>query len=193
MKKPDKRTQDMDRPAACQKNPESLDMQEVMDYLLYHSSYRVGMVYDFVMVCSAMINIPKEYEPGIMLTIVEVSIVMEVVRSPGITAAQLSRKWKRTRSALSQSIKKLKQKGMLEAQPSPENQKRLLLYPTEAGIRLWERIVKNKEKDKNTIIERLLTNGCTLEELNTFYRVMDIYTKTALQQPSGGWQDLIPE
>ena len=94
---------------------------------------------------------------------------------------------------LVQSIKKLKQKGMIETQPSPENQKKILLYPTEAGTRLWERIVKNKEKDKNSIIEHLLKNGCTLEELNTFYRVMDIYTQTALQQPSGGWQDLIPE
>ena len=193
MKRTDQKAPDMDKQIASQTDSGDLDMREVMDYLLYHSNYRVGMVYDFVMVCSAMINIPKEYEPGIMLTIVEASIVMEVVRSPGITAAQLSRKWKRTRSALSQSIKKLKQKGMIETQPSPENQKKILLYPTEAGTRLWERIVKNKEKDKNSIIEHLLKNGCTLEELNTFYRVMDIYTQTALQQPSGGWQDLIPE
>ena len=192
MKKPEKTAPDTDRQVPGQ-TEHTADMREVMDYLLYHSSYQVGMVYDFVMVCSAMINIPKEYEPGIMLTIVEASIVMEVVKHPGITAAQLSRKWKRTRSALSQSIKKLKQKGMIETQPSPENQKKILLYPTEAGIRLWKRIIRNKEEDKNSIIERLLKNGCTLEELNTFYRVMGIYTETALQQPNGGWQDLIPE
>ncbi len=193
MEKKEKRTQDMDGQLPGQTDSGIPDMEEAMDYLMYHSHYRVGMVYDFVMVCSAMINIPKEYEPGIMLTIVEASIVMEVVKNPGITAAQLSRKWKRTRSALSQSIKKLKQKGMIETCPSPENQKRILLYPTDAGVRLWKRIVKNKEEDKNSIIERLLKNGCTLEELDTFYRVMDIYTETALQQPSGGWQDLIPE
>lgn len=62
------------------------EMKSIIDHLVHHSAYRIGMVYDFTTVCNAMANRPREYEQGIFLTMVEVRIVMEIAEKPGITA-----------------------------------------------------------------------------------------------------------
>ena len=61
------------------------EMKSIIDHLVHHSAYRIGMVYDFTTVCNAMANRPREYEQGISLTMVEVRIVMEIAEKPGIT------------------------------------------------------------------------------------------------------------
>ena len=76
------------------------------------STHRPGLVYDFVTVCSSMNAIPKQYAPGVTLTMTEASTVEEIAEHPGVTAAQLCKKWNRTRGALSQLVKKLEQKGL---------------------------------------------------------------------------------
>ena len=59
------------------------EMKAIIDHLVHHSDYRIGMVFDFTTVCNAMANRPREYCPGVLLTMVEVRIVMEITEHPG--------------------------------------------------------------------------------------------------------------
>ena len=156
------------------------EMKSIIDHLVHHSAYRIGMVYDFTTVCNAMANRPREYEQGISLTMVEVRIVMEIAEKPGITASELCRNSKRTRSAMSQIVKKLKQKDLIYGEISDEHQKRMLLYPTMEGMKL-------------RVFTRLIEKGCTVEELESFYKVMNIYTNLMIEEPKTGWDYLIPK
>lgn len=169
------------------------EMKSIIDHLVHHSAYRIGMVYDFTTVCNAMANRPREYEQGIFLTMVEVRIVMEIAEKPGITASELCRNSKRTRSAMSQIVKKLKQKDLIYGEISDEHQKRMLLYPTMEGMKLRNHIVRNKEGDKNRVFTRLIEKGCTVEELESFYKVMNIYTNLMIEEPKTGWDYPIPK
>lgn len=169
------------------------EMKSIIDHLVHHSAYRIGMVFDFTTVCNAMANRPREYEPGLFLTIVEVRIVLEIAENPGITASELCKKSKRTRSAMSQVVKKLKQKNLIYGETSDEHQKKMLLYPTVEGMKLRNHIVRNKEGDKNRVFTRLIEKGCSLEELESFYKVMRIYTNLMIEEPRTGWDYLIPK
>lgn len=169
------------------------EIKLIIDHLVHHSVYRIGMVYDFTTVCNAMANRPREYEPGLFLTMVEVRIVLEIAQKPGITASELCKTSKRTRSAMSQIVKKLKQKNMVYGEASNEHQKRMLLYPTEEGMKLRNHIVRNKEEDKNRVFTRLIEKGCSVKELESFYKVMDIYMNLMIEEPKTGWDYLIPK
>lgn len=165
---------------------------EIIDRLVHHSMYSLGMVFDFVTVCNAMANISREYVPGIYLTMVEVRIVLEIAEHPGTTAAELCKKSKRTRSAVSQLIKKLKQKGLVYSETSKVHQKVLLLYPTVEGMKLRNHIRQGKEQDRNRVFTRLIERGCSGQELEAFYKVMRIYTQLMIEEPTTGWDYLIP-
>lgn len=94
---------------------------------------------------------------------------------------------------MSQIVKKLKQKDLIYGEISDEHQKRMLLYPTMEGMKLRNHIVRNKEGDKNRVFTRLIEKGCTVEELESFYKVMNIYTNLMIEEPKTGWDYLIPK
>ena len=55
---------------------------------------------------------------------------------PGITATQLSKIWHKSKSAISQTIKKLIESGYVEKRYMENNEKTARLYVTEKGKRL---------------------------------------------------------
>lgn len=169
------------------------DKKRIIDHLMNHSVHRAGIVYDFIAVCSSMMNISQEFEPGVSVTVVEMNAVLQIAEHPGITAGQLCRKWKRTRSALAQLLKKLEQKGLIYKEKSEKHDKIMLLYPTVEGIKLRNRVVQNETNDTTHLFSSLIDMGCSPEELEGFYKVMDCYTALLLQHPEMGWYNLIGE
>ena len=67
------------------------------------------------------------------------------------------------------------------------------MYPTEEGMKLRNHIVRNKEEDKNRVFTRLIEKGCSAKELESFYKVMDIYMNLMIEEPKTGWDYLIPK
>ena len=169
------------------------DRMEFMEHLLHQTNHRFGIVYDFVTVCSSMMNISHEFLPGISLTIVEMNAVVQIADHPGITATDLCKKWNRTRGAISQILKKVEEKNLIYRMSRESNDKCKLLYPTETGILLRDRAKKNELEDNTRIFSELLYMNCSPQELEHFYKVIDIYTKIILQHPEMMWNHLMDD
>ena len=95
---------------------------------------------------------------------------------PGITISILAKKWKRTKSAISQNVKKLEAKGLVYRVRDGEDAKIFHLYPTDEGVRLS---TAHKLYDNVNILQAQndLLRSCTPEEIDAFYKVLDTYCK----------------
>lgn len=160
---------------------------------LYHAAHKPGMMYDFVTVLSAMATIPREYEPGLTLTMTEASTVAEIAVHPGVTAAQLCKKWSRTRGALSQLLKKLEQKGFICRVRAEGNDRALLLYPTVKGMDLNARMERVEKRYHRQMLEELQARGCTKADMDAFYRVTACYTDVLRARADLQWDNLVPQ
>ncbi|WP_367924897.1 MarR family winged helix-turn-helix transcriptional regulator [uncultured Ruthenibacterium sp.] len=167
--------------------------EEKIEEMVYHSAHRPGLVYDFVTVCSSMNGIPKAYSPELTLTMTEASTVEEIAEHPGVTAAQLCKKWNRTRGALSQLLKKLEQKGFICREKCEDNDRMQLLYPTVKGMQLHRMMEVNEKKYHVELFSELLERGCSREEIEAFYKVMAGYTDVLQARQDLRWNNILPQ
>lgn len=165
--------------------------KQIINQLMHHSAHRVGIVYDFTILCSCMMGTGKPYGDNQLLTVTEVNIILEIMRHPGVTSAQLCRKWNRTRGAISQLIKKLESKDLIYK--DKESSKREIgLYVTPEGYQIGAEVAANECADSNQLFSALLERGCTQQELEAFYKVMDCYISVLQEGKSGIWRELLP-
>ena len=94
--------------------------------------------------------------------------------NPGYTVSDLAKWWGCTKSAVSQTIKRLEARGLVYKVRDENNAKILHLYPTEEGVKLS---TAHKLFDNMDIMQTSndLLRSCTAEEIDTFYKVIDAY------------------
>jgi DNA-binding MarR family transcriptional regulator len=169
------------------------EKKDAINHLMHHSNHRFGIVYDFITICSAFLTIPQKYDAGIEITVVEMNVLYAIYAEPGVTATQLCKKWNRTRSAISQILKKLREKDMIYQTKLEGHEKVMQLYLTADGIGFITQVIANEHNDTTHLFSSLLDYGCTGPELETFYKVMDVYTSVMRDSPELGWNNLIVE
>lgn len=150
--------------------------KEEIDKVYAHLSPRADKLYQFVMAYSDYINKARDYGTGLLISMVEVHILTIIEDNPGITVSDLAKRWKRTKSAISQNVKKLEAKGLVYRVRDGDDAKIFHLYPTGEGVRLS---TAHKLYDNMTILEaqKDLLCSCTPEEIDAFYKVLDTYSK----------------
>ena len=79
------------------------------------------------------ITAAKDYGTGEKMHTVEVHILSWIAENPGISVTDVALAWNRTKGAVSQIIRKLEEKGMVERKNPPDNKKTVCLYVTEKG------------------------------------------------------------
>ena len=94
---------------------------------------------------------------------------------PGITATQLSKIWHKSKSAISQTIKKLIESGYVEKRYMENNEKTARLYVTEKGKRLSS-VHKAYDIADITQTTAYLIEQCSEADLEAFYRIVEQYT-----------------
>ena len=104
------------------------------------------------------------------VTAAEIHTLRFICEMEGITSIRLAALTYRTKGAISQTIKKLEQKSLIEKRAQPGNKKNLFLYSTEKGRRLQEEHAAFNRKVTAEIIEQVLET-CTFQELEAFYKV----------------------
>lgn len=76
---------------------------------------------------------PRRYVDGASMTLVESEVCRRILNRPGITASELSEKLAVTRSAMSQTLARLRERGFVVEQATPTNRRRKELSLSEAG------------------------------------------------------------
>ena len=176
------------------------EKKRIINHLMHHSAHRGGIVYDFAMLCSGMMSAGCPYGDGQTLTMTEVSVILEIMHHPGVTAAQLCKKWNRTRGAVSQLLKKLEQKELIYREKKRQKEKDadaeergVGLYTTSAGFRIAAEVISNEREDSSRLFSTLLERNCTQQELEAFYKVMDCYIGILQEGKAGNWHELLPQ
>ncbi len=151
-----------------------MNSKDEIDKVYAHLSPRADKLYQFVMANSDYINEAKDYGTGLLISMVEVHILTIIEDNPGITISNLAKKWKRTKSAISQNVKKLEAKGLVYRVRDEEDAKIVHLYPTGEGVQLS---TAHKLFDNMDILQTQndLLRSCTTEEIDAFYKVLEAY------------------
>ncbi len=76
---------------------------------------------------------PRRFVAGASMTLVESEVCRRIYTKPGITATELSDTLAVTRSAMSQTLARLRERGFVTQRPNPENRRRNQLTLTDAG------------------------------------------------------------
>lgn len=135
------------------------------------------ILYNFILAFNAYSTLKKNYNSGEdLLSMTEAHILLDIVDHPGITVTELAKKRGKTSSAISQTIKTLIKKEFISREISSSNAKFFLLSPTDKGIRFT---YFHKNYDNIDIIKtsKSLLKKFSLDEIITFYKVMEEYTK----------------
>lgn len=74
-----------------------------------------------------------DYGTGEQYTALEAHLVSYIADHPNCTSSDIAKAWDRTRGAISQTIQKLKSRGLIDGRADPENKKRIFLYLTPKG------------------------------------------------------------
>ena len=72
-------------------------------------------------------------------------------------------------------LTKLEKKGLSERRKSDSSGKNVLVYPTELGLRVNDAHMVCVVTDILATTQELL-KSCTMDEINAFYKVLDLYT-----------------
>lgn len=136
---------------------------------------RANMLYEFVILYHNYIYSQHTYEAE-NCNMMEIHTLTYIDDCPGITATQLSKIWHKSKSAISQTVKKLIEAGYVEKRYMENNEKTARLYVTERGKRL-SCVHKAYDVADITQTTAYLVEQCSEADLDAFYRIIEQYTK----------------
>ena len=146
-----------------------------IDHAYQKVTKRANMLYDFVILYHNYIYSQHTYEAE-NCNMMEIHTLTYIDDTPGITATELSKIWHKSKSAISQTIKKLIAAGYVEKRYTDYDKKTACLYVTEKGKRLS---VVHKAYDVADITQTAayLAERGSGEDLAAFYRIIEQYIK----------------
>lgn len=132
-------------------------------------------VYDFVIEYHRYTYKIRDYGTGIYLSMLEAHVITDIGSSPGITASELAKKWDKTPAAISQTIRKLEEEGVVRREISKENRRFYNLYLTDKGK---EFDYAHKKYDVHSIVKTNmeLLKKFTKEDIELSRRFMKEYS-----------------
>lgn len=133
------------------------------------------ILYNFVLAYTNYMNIKKDYGTGEELSMMEAHILTDIVDYEGITVTELSKKWKKTRSAISQTIKSLLKKEYIYRVNSKDDAKFFYLHPYQKAK---DFALAHKRYDNVDIVKtnKSLLEKFSVDELIIFDKIMEEYT-----------------
>ena len=148
----------------------------IIDETFHALNERHNNIYQFVMRYNDYIISTHDYGLGTPLTMIEAHTLTYIEENPGVTVTELAAYWNKTKGALSQTVSRLCEKGLVSKEKRDGNAKSVRLYPTETGITLSK---AHKLYDTVDIAKTMgeLRKECTPEEIDAFYKVISVYNQ----------------
>ena len=138
--------------------------------------HTVGCVIRFTLMFNGFMMRKRSYGGGEKLTLVELMLLLTISESEGIFATEIAKKWRKTKGAISQILKKLETKGLIDKQRDSHDAKMYGLFLTERGRQIIEEFDQQETVESPVILEKM-REEFTEEQINNFYCVMRKYTE----------------
>ena len=152
-----------------------MDFEPAINDLYRKLNERAELIYEFVILYYNYIYTNHNYGYEQMFTMMEIHTLTHIEDNPGVTITELSKIWQKTKSAVSQTVKKLVDNGFVERKHKENNYKSVLLYVTEKGRQL-SNVHKAYDVADITQTTGLLIAQCGEKDVEAFYRVLQAYT-----------------
>lgn len=134
------------------------------------------LIYKFVMSYSDYIYSVHKYDNEMELTMIEAHTLSYIEDFPGVTPTDITEYWHKTKGYISNMITRLVKKGLIEKKKKEGNAKNIHLYITEKGLKI-SRAHKIFDIDDIGKTQSQLLKKCTVEDLESFYKVLDVYNE----------------
>ena len=138
--------------------------------------HTVGCVIRFTLMFNGFMMRKRSYGGEKKLTLVELMLLLTISESEGIFATEIAKKWRKTKGAISQILKKLETKGLIDKQRDSHDAKMYGLFLTERGRQIIEEFDQQDTVESPVILEKM-REEFTEEQINNFYCVMRKYTE----------------
>lgn len=151
------------------------DDEEATKFLFDKLDSYTSALYKFVLIYTDYINAKRDYGTGEELSMMEAHVLTDISDNPGITVTDLAKSWDRTTSAISQTVRKLINKGLVYRINSKDDAKVFMLYPSDKAL---EFSFVHKKYDILDIIKtnKRLMRKFSEKDLAVFYDVLEEYT-----------------
>ena len=138
--------------------------------------HTVGCVIRFTLMFNGFMMRKRSYGGGEKLTLVELMLLLTISESEGIFATEIAKKWRKTKGAISQILKKLETKGLIDKQRDSHDAKMYGLFLTERGRQIIEEF-DQQDTVESPVMREKMREEFTEEQINNFYCVMRKYTE----------------
>lgn len=130
------------------------------------------LIHNYVMRYSDRNKRKIDYGTGEFYTSVEMHILEKICAHPGITVTELSKLNFRTKGAISQIVKKLDQKKLINRVYQDSNAKQCGLYPTETGSQLNE-LHLDYDRRNTELFFGTVAQYYDSDQLDSFFKIME--------------------
>ncbi|MDO4690403.1 MAG: MarR family transcriptional regulator [Fusobacterium sp.] len=132
-------------------------------------------IYNFILAYSNYYSIRRDYGSGEKFTMIEMHILTEICDNDGITVTELAKKWDKTSSAISQTVRRLMKWNLINRINNEDNGK---IYHLSISQKGKEIVLFHKRYDNLDIIktQKILARKFKIEELVAFEKICLEYT-----------------
>ncbi|MDY6064810.1 MAG: MarR family transcriptional regulator [Finegoldia sp.] len=139
-----------------------------------------SQMYKFVLLYNDYIFSTHSYGVDINFSMIEVHTLTYIEDNPGITSSDLVEYWHKSKSSISQILKRLEEHKLIRKEASNENKRFKLLYVTEKGKKVNREHRKFDIKDVFKTLSSL-RKKVSKEDLTSFFRVINEYNEIILK------------
>lgn len=142
--------------------------------------HTVGCVIRFTLLFNGFMMRKRSYGDEENLTLVELMLLLTIYENEGITATEISKKWKKTKGAVSQMLKKLEEKELIIKKRDVHDAKIYGLFLTTKGKHIIEEFDQQDTVESPIILDKM-REEFTEEQIRDFYCVMRKYSEILME------------
>lgn len=136
---------------------------------------KADILFQFVMRYKDYTTEKTDYGTGEYVCMTDVHTLKEIASAPGITVSAIAKKVGRTKSAISQIVRRLENMNYVYRVISADDRRIVELFPTESGLKLnHAHLLYDAFEVSKTFKELLKT--CSLDDIDAFFRVVEAYS-----------------
>ena len=149
-------------------------VEDIRQEIMASLDEKADTLFRFVMLYHDFAMEKKDYGTGEFVSMVEAHILLRIANRPGITVSELAEEANRTKSAISQTVKKLETMGYTYRKYAEDDGRVVQLFPTERGLELNRAHSSYDSVEVTETFEELLQH-CSARDLASFFRVVNAY------------------
>ncbi len=134
---------------------------------------KVELLYQYQSVMNSYSQILRDYGSGVMLSEVEAHTLNYIKWEEGLTATRLVEITGKTKSGISQILRRLEDHGLIRREVNDRNRREYHIYLTDLGHRTYH---CHCNYDRTAVFSQIqyLLERCTPQEIDAFFKVLQL-------------------